>query len=252
MHEASMYDKNCFITLTYNDENIPDREELKYKHFQQFIRKLRKETSQKIRFYMCGEYGSLGERPHYHACLFGYDFNDKIEFKKTKSGSIIYTSKTLENLWSVGRGKKKKSLGFSTVGQVTFESAAYVARYIMKKRLGRGYDLEYIDKETGEVSEKQKEFSRMSLKPGIGFEWYKKYKRDVFPHDICIVRGRECKPPKYYFGKLKETDPDEYDTICGIRERRAHRNRSDNTKERLIAKEKVLIAKQNLFQREIK
>lgn len=251
IHEASLYDRNCFITLTYNDDNIPDCEELKYKHFQLFMRKLRRLTGKKVRFYMAGEYGSANERPHYHACLFGHDFDDKKVFKKTKAGSIIYTSKILDSLWSLGRGKNKRNLGFATCGDVTFDSAAYVARYIMKKQLGRGFDLEYIDKETGEVHKKEKEFNRMSLKPGIGYEWYKKFKSDVFPHDICVVRGRECKPPKYYFAKLKKSDSKEYDRICGIRERRANRNRLDNTKERLAVKEEVLIARQKFYKREI-
>lgn len=251
LHEASLHEKNCFITLTYNDEHLPDCEELNYKHFQSFMRRLRKRRCQKVRFYMCGEYGTEKGRPHYHACLFNYDFDDKKFFKKTKTGSILYTSETLDNLWSVGRGKNKKQLGFATVGEVNFESAAYVARYIMKKQLGRGYNREFIDKETGEVIPIEKEFTKMSLKPGIGLEWFEKFKGDVFPHDICVVRGRECKPPKYYFGKLKECDPDMYEDICYIREKRASRNRLDNTKERLAVKENVLKAKLNQFRRDL-
>ncbi|WP_217268498.1 rolling circle replication-associated protein, partial [Lactobacillus helveticus] len=75
------------------------------------------------RFYMAGEYGESFDRPHFHACLFGLDFSDKKFYKTTKTGSILYTSKILEELWP---------FGYSTVGDVSFESAAYVARYIMK------------------------------------------------------------------------------------------------------------------------
>lgn len=189
MHEASLQERNCFITLTYNDEHLTEYNDLCYKDFQLFMKRLRKRfTGQKIRFFMCGEYGEIGARPHFHACIFGIDFNDRVYFKVSKSGSKIYTSKTLDNLWTDRGGD---SIGFATVGDVNFNSAGYVARYIMKKRLGRNSDKFYeeINLETGEVFKRTKEFNKMSLKPGIGAGFYEKWLSDIFPSDYCVVNG---------------------------------------------------------------
>lgn len=126
MHEASLYDRNCFITLTYDDDNLPADRSLHYSHFQLFMKRLRKAHGDGIRFYMCGEYGEKKGRPHYHACLFNFNFDD-LTLWQERRGTKLYRSKSLERLWPYG---------FSTVGGVTFQSAAYVARYIMKKVTG--------------------------------------------------------------------------------------------------------------------
>jgi hypothetical protein len=131
MHEAQMHTSNCFITLTYAPEFIREAKDLSlnYEHFQLFMKRLRKRfTGKTIRFYMAGEYGELRDRPHFHACIFGLDFEDKKFLKRTETGSILYTSKILEELWPYG---------YSSIGDVNFESAAYVARYIMKKVNGK-------------------------------------------------------------------------------------------------------------------
>lgn len=127
MHEAQMHKQNCFITLTYDDKHLPEDHGLHYKHFQDFMKRLRKKYGAGIRFYMCGEYGEQLGRPHFHACIFGMDFADKKLWKTTGSKSKLYRSAELEKLWT---------FGFSSVGDVNFESAAYVARYIMKKVTG--------------------------------------------------------------------------------------------------------------------
>lgn len=247
MNEASMYEQNCFITLTFNEDNLPDGNSLTYEPFQLFMKRLRKRFSnKKIRFYMCGEYGENNERPHYHACLFNHNFDDRKFYKDTASGSRLYTSDVLDEVW------QKK--GWATVGDVTFESAAYVARYIMKKVNGRGNNMTYadLDKETGEVYYREKEFNKMSLKPGIGKGWYDLWKRDVFPNDICIVNGKEVKPPKYYALKYKEENPEGFEELQYRRSLRAIKKAADNTDERLLVKEKVLAAKISLLKREIK
>lgn len=204
VHESKMWKENCFVTLTYDDEHIPKDRGLCYKDFQLFMKKLRNKTSvfrppggklirtsKKVRFYMCGEYGERNGRPHYHACLFGLDFPDKIFLQFGKNDSRIYESKILTDLWGKGR---------CTVGSVTFESAGYVARYVMKKITGDAATMHYgeVDKETGEIVGRTPEFNHMSLKPGIGSSWIKKYWRDVFPQCKCVVDGVEVFPPKYY------------------------------------------------------
>ena len=134
VHEASLHKRNCFVTLTYNDVNLPEDRGLHYKHFQDFMKRLRKKYGEGIRFYMCGEYGEQLGRPHFHACLFNHDFDDKKLWKTTDSNSKLYRSKELEELWP---------FGYSSVGDVNFESAAYVARYIMKKVNGEAAELHY-------------------------------------------------------------------------------------------------------------
>lgn len=124
VHEAQMWPQNSFITLTYRPEDLPQGGSLNVEHYQLFMKKLRaRNTGHKIRFFHCGEYGEKLSRPHYHAILFNYDFPDKKVFSE-KNGNTIYTSELLEDIW----GK-----GFCTIGDVTFQSAAYVARYVMKK-----------------------------------------------------------------------------------------------------------------------
>lgn len=236
MHEAQLHDQNCFITLTYNDENLPDRNSLDYKEFQLFMRRFRKKAKKKIRFYMAGEYGEQKERPHYHACIFGYDFPDKKIFKKSAKGITVYTSETLDKLWPKG---------YATTCDMTFSSAQYCASYIMKKQNGARSEKDYqsFDRETGEVLHKEKEFAHMSLKPGIGSRWYEKYKSEVFPHDRVIVNGFEMKPPRYYTRLLKEQDKELHDQIIEQREVFGKKSAFDNEDERLMVKEQVLKAK---------
>src|SRR5688572_7925162 len=137
MHEASLYPQNAFVTLTYDDAHIPPGGRLDYPEFQRFIKRLRKDFApSRVRFYMCGEYGSLYHRPHYHACLFGIDFEDRLYAATLPSGAKSYTSDRLSRLWP---------LGFSSVGDVSFESAAYVARYCVQKVTGPGSKAYYGD-----------------------------------------------------------------------------------------------------------
>jgi len=237
MHEAQLHQHNCFITLTYDDAHLPSDQSLHYKDFQLFLKRLRKKyTGVQIRYYMAGEYGENYGRPHFHACIFGHDFHDKKLWKRTSSGSLIYRSEDLETLWP---------FGYSSIGDVNFESAAYVARYIMKKQTGKHSEkhYQYTSLETGEIVQMKPEFNKMSLKPGIGYEWYKKYRSDVYPHDYVVVRGKKVKPPKFYDKKYKSDYPYEYDELIYKRETSAKLNFADNTPERLAVKKQVAEAK---------
>jgi len=244
MHEAQMHEENCFITLTYNPEHLPHDNSLHHDHFQRFIKRLRKGLSPKlIRYYMAGEYGEQRGRPHYHACIFGHTFKDKAFYKKTDAGCNIYTSKELASYWehinpTTG---KSESIGFSSLGDVTFESAAYVARYIMKKQTGKDSWKHYVDNQSGTI--KQAEYNKMSLKPGIGTTWLEKYQTDVYPHDYVIIKGKKVKPPKFYDKIYNRTNPYEYDELLYKREINGKLNSEDNTPERLIVKETVQKAK---------
>ena len=101
MHEASLYEDNCFITLTYDQDHLPHDRSLNKSHFQKFMKRLRKRFGGGIRFYHCGEYGERTRRPHYHACIFNFDFSDKKLFKIVNNHRL-YTSEQLEELWPFG------------------------------------------------------------------------------------------------------------------------------------------------------
>lgn len=190
MHESQMHEDNSFLTLTYNNENIPEGGTLVPKHFTDFMKRLRKSIEpKKVRYYHCGEYGENLGRPHYHALLFGYDPSDK-RFFSSKGNNSIYTSDSLSKLWPYG---------YSVVGNISFESAAYVARYVMKKVTGDRAKEHY----TGRVPE----YTTMSRRPGIGKRWYEKFKTDVYPHDRIVVRGHATRPPRFYDNLLGVDDP---------------------------------------------
>jgi len=226
MHEASLYEDNCFLTLTYSPEFLPSDGSLKKVHLQQFISDLRKKfcyrkgLSLRVRYFGCGEYGDKLGRPHYHLCLFNFDFKDKLYWKSV-GGCKYYTSSDLQVLWPYG---------YSAIGDLTFESAAYVARYCTKKITGKIADDYYQGKSC--------EFPLMSLKPGIGFEWFQKFKGDVFPSDEVIVRGLKCKPPRYYDKLLNVEDEEAFEQVKERRRQRALEKEDDNTHRRLLVKEK--------------
>jgi hypothetical protein len=243
LHESSLHQENSFITLTYDDSNIPPGGSLRYDDFQRFMKRLRKFSKRKITFYMGGEYGEQLARPHYHACIFGYDFPDKVYFSKSSDGSKLYTSAILGKLWPYG---------MSSVGSVTFASAAYIARYCVSKVNGdlakRHYETITDD---GEVIQRVPEFNHMSLKPAIGKRWLDKYMTDVYPRDYVIVNGVKTKPPAYYDTIFEKLDPGEFSEIVASRELDMQQFRSDNTFDRLAVKEAVKKAASSFLKRSL-
>lgn len=243
MHEAQLYEENCFITLTYDDDHLPVNNSLWYPDFQKFMKRLRKRWN--VRFFCCGEYGEDDWRPHFHSALFGYAFrSDRVRWKKTGGGFYIYRSPELEALWPYG---------FSSVGDLSFESAAYIARYVTKKVTGNKAESHYrrVDVETGEVYWLEPEFVHMSLKPGIGSEWFDKFGAEVFPLDRVVARGVPSKPPKYYDVLHGRVDPSGLEVVKQERILRAI-ERGDNSEERLLVKEQVTTARAKFYKRSLK
>lgn len=243
LHESKLHAENSFLTLTYDDANLPATGSLNYRDYQLFMKRLIKHAGpNRVRFYMCGEYGDETFRPHYHACIFGYGFPDKKLLKTTGAGSRIYTSEILARLWPHG---------LSSIGDVTFDSAAYVARYCMKKITGQQAKSYYerIDQTTGEIIDLKPEFNKMSLKPGIGALWYNKYKRDIYPHDYAVINGKEVKPPKYYDKLFERENPQDAEYVFFLRELGGRARYTDNTEERLAVKQAVAQAGLNIFKR---
>lgn len=201
MHENQMHEESCFITLTMNDEYLNSRDNpysLDRSEFQRFMKRLRKRYGKKVRYFHCGEYGEKNSRPHYHAIIFGMDFEDK-ELFQVRDEIRLYTSETLAKLWPYG---------FVTIGEVTMESCAYVARYVTKKIKGKDAENHYIrwDSLTGEGIPIEPEYATMSRKPGIGKSWLDKYKSDVYPHDYVVIKKHKIRPPRFYDNQLDEEE----------------------------------------------
>lgn len=228
VHEASLWEQNCFITLTFNDQHAPLDGSLDVRDFQLFMKRLRKKFGANIRFYHCGEYGTKYGRPHYHACLFNFDFQDKTLWKVI-NGQRLYRSAALEELWP---------FGYSSVGTVTFESAAYVARYIMKKITGEQADSHYerVDSD-GVVTYLKPEYTTMSRRPGIASAWFEKYKTDVYPGDFVVLKNKKMKPPRYYDNIMELKYPSEIKRIKSKRVLDSKKHIDNNTPERLRVRE---------------
>lgn len=243
-HESQLHKENCFVTLTYSDEHLPSDHSLHKRHYQLWLKKLRNRfPDSKIRYFLCGEYGSdeNTKRPHFHACLFGIDFPDKIIWKSSGENTL-YMSKILDETWN---------RGISTIGKLTFASAAYTARYCMKKVTGEAAEDHYkwYD-ESGKEHILEPEFIAMSRKPGIGYEWYKKYKDDLFPSDNMVINGKGSKPSKYYDMLHERYFPEEMEVIKQKRnEDRALKPVDEYLDKRLASKEICAKSKNNLYSR---
>lgn len=209
VHEASLYDSNIFTTQTYSDEQLPYGGTLVRKHFQDFMKRLKRKAP-RTRVFYCGEYGDETDRPHYHALLFNYRPDD-LELISRKDGHDVWRSDKLDAIWSHGH------VNFS---DVTFSSAAYVAGYVTKKITGEAQEEHYrwIDPETGEIIDRVPPFQGQSLKPGIGEPWIRKWHKDVYSKDQIVIDGKPMRPPRYYDEWLKKHSPATYKRV--MRKRR--------------------------------
>lgn len=226
--ELADYEHNYFVTFTYNDEHLPINEytdqetgEIKksftlYKRdFQLFMKRLRQSYDKdKIRFFMCGEYGSKNLRPHYHSIFFNLEIPDLKPYKRTDQGNWLYTSEWLSSLWSTPKkdvyNRPSGNLGYVVIADVDWECVAYVSRYTTDK----------INKIDGDIYEKfnvEKEFLNMSRRPGIGRAFLEDHKEEFFTQDrfyISTRRGaRPFTTPRYYRDILASEFPDRFDQI---------------------------------------
>lgn len=244
LHEAQLHEDNMFLTLTYDDEHLPYGGTLVKKDFQDFMKRYRKRLGgAPLQYFHCGEYGDEKRRPHYHALLFGHQFVDAKFHRSTPRGDRVFTSEQLSELW----GK-----GFCTIGAVTFESAAYVARYVVKKVTGNKAALHYtvVDAD-GEIHELLPEYTTMSLKRPIGKGWFQQFASDCYPSDEVIVRGKRMKPPKFYDKLYELENPEGMARIKSEREAFARAHEQDSTPQRLAVREHVKLAQIRTLKRNV-
>lgn len=264
VHEARMFEDSCFVTLTFSEDMMkklcPLTEggySLVRKHTQDFAKRLREKfargftwkdkrgneyfyQSDKVRIFGCGEYGDESGRPHYHFCLFNCAFPDRVYYA-TVNGHKYYNSPVLDKLWSVD----DEVIGHAVIGDFSFETAAYVARYVTKKINGPAADKHY----KGRLPE----FSVYPTRGGgLGKDWFEKFaESDIYPTDTCVVRGKQCSVPRYYDRLRERDDPDGLKKAKDIRIARAKSKSDDNTYERLRTKEKCMNARIKLLIRRL-
>jgi len=240
VHEAQLHKQNCFITLTYSNENLPKDGSLCLADWQKFAKRLRHKAGP-FRFFHCGEYGEVNLRPHYHACVFGLDFIADRGLWKDTGKFPLFRSPLLDETWG---------LGFATVGAMSFKSAAYVARYVMKKVNGDLAAERYgrVDEETGEVYFVRPEYVTMSRRPGIGSAWFEQFKADVYPSDEVVHEGKRYRPPRFYDCQL---EADELDVYKVKRRRAVLKRGKELTPARLVVREKCLEASMKVFARDL-
>lgn len=287
MHEAQLHKQTSFVTLTYKDTCLPrpgrefakphrapaaspgvrmhpeptahtrephaheDQEtqaSLSRRDLQLFTKRLneavRRRSGKGVKYYACGEYGERTHRPHYHIAIYGEDFSDDRQFwKHSKSGHPLWRSSRLGKLWD---------LGDADIGDLTFESAAYIARYIFKKVLGTSDEAEKLRQEqyrrtdlAGNDYWLEPEFNTMSRGGrngrGLAHEWITKFRTSVYPHDRVIINEKAAKPPRYYDQVLEHLDNDELVLVKANRE--LNLNPENSSPERLRAAEAILTAR---------
>ncbi len=263
IHEASLHLDNfgnSWATLTYREpydctddelkkgHHIPEKPSLTPSHVQKFIRSLRKANKDhKIRYFYCGEYGSLG-RPHYHICLFNHSFNDQYLWKDDE-GVYTFTSDELQQHWPYG---------FTTCSELTLDNAAYTAGYSFKKITGKQAEQHYLRcDEHGEAYWLLPEFIRMSTGRkapcGLGAKFYEKFESDIFPSDQSPVpgHGQFELVPRYYQNILEKQNPAMLESIKETRQKFITAHAADFTPERLRDKYICARAKQALKTRNL-
>nr|UXQ88104.1 MAG: replication initiation protein [Microvirus sp.] len=213
-HESQMHEQNCFVTLTYADQHLPAYQDLDHRDFQKFMKRFRKQTGLKIKFYMCGEYGDKTHRPHFHVILFGYYPPDAV-YHRTENGFRYYKSEALDSYWQKG---------FTDTSNVSYKNAGYIARYTLKKQLPKEQTQDrytYLD-ESGELKIRKLEYVRMSTGRdfgfGIGGTWFKKYAAQTSLNDYVLdPNGHKCPVPRYYLSILKDDSEQWYEHLAAKR-----------------------------------
>lgn len=231
MHEKRMHVDSAFLTMTYDNKHLPEGASLVKRDLQLFMKRLRKVRPSGLRFYACGEYGETTFRPHYHVLLFNTSFPDR-RYWKQAGDNPLYASAELNGLWTNGD---------CLIGEVTFDSCAYVARYCTKVITGEKAEAHYAGRE--------KEFTVMSRRPGIGFSYYEKHGKEAYRHDSVVVNGFEVGLPRYYDTKYELVDSERLEQLKKERRRRAKLHREDSTSARRKVIERFEYLKAETFRR---
>lgn len=239
MHELRAHHgaPSAFLTLTYDPKHLPPGGSLDLPEYQKFLKRLRDTTGPGLRFFGCGEYGDRFGRPHYHIITFNYRPADT-KLAQRGPDYNLYTSKELDEIWGLGN---------TVIGDVSFDSCAYVARYCLKKITGK--------KAADHYGGKTPEFLTMSRRPGLGSAYFKQYNSEIYAHDSIIINGRETRPPRYYDNLYDNIDanirrPIDNSRLQTLKTKRRKlallQPKSERTNRRRVTRELVTLAKLKL------
>lgn len=199
--EAQMHETSSFVTVTFSDDFLPYPPEVNVRTLQLLIKRLRKATGADLRYLACGEYGERDHRPHYHLCLFGFDFGeDRYPWSTSAKGYVQYRSPTLEKVWPFGH---------STISQFDPTTAEYTAGYITKSNKPK---LEWLDVSSGETGKLHREFLLSSRRPALGLSWLQKFYPEVLANDRVVINGTPHTVPPYFWRKLQAWAEENGDT----------------------------------------
>lgn len=198
VHEATQWKASSFITLTY--KTPPPGNTLCPDDTRNFIRRFRSVYRKPFKYFLVGEYGENFDRPHYHALIFGYDFgltnyncqNDK---RQTSNLTQLHNTNALDcpeltQLWG---------LGYTSVGELTFDSAAYCAQYAMKKINGPNAHSHYQGRHP--------EFMRTSQN-AIGKQYAHAFAKEIILNNNVLSNGVEQPIPNYYLKQYEKQNHD--------------------------------------------
>lgn len=262
-HEAQMHERNCFLTLTYDQRHLPPRNMVSKAELGRFVKRLREwwrrdysvtHAVDGFKFFGVGEYGETTRRAHYHVLAFGADFDDRKYRQKSHGGYSVFESGTLSALWP---------FGLATVGEANMETAMYCARYSLKKldasgeRVDRSRWVRKADRNwrtdpvTGERYRWQPEFCAKSK--GLGESWLLRYDSDVFSaggDQVIIHGGARVGVPDFYTRRLREWCEEDYQALKARHREAMESNLGEYLPDRLAVQAQVRAARLRYAKRE--
>lgn len=203
INEAKYHKKACFITLTFDNKILLDKNSKAYKYganasfvfninnskeyFKKFIKRLRKKYYEKnITFYHVGEYGEKTKRPHHHAIIFGINFEeDRTEMQLSKTGKTQYFSKTLSELWACGR---------VSIQDLNSNNTIYICQYTLKKF------------KNNELNKRYKSIMSFSNRSKMNIKWARRNATEIIKGYLSDLDGKKYKIPKSYLENFKNSE----------------------------------------------
>ncbi|UPW40815.1 replication initiator protein [Sigmofec virus UA08Rod_6727] len=201
--ESLNHAESCVVTLTYNDQHLPAHGWLCKRDLQLFFKRVRKVY--KIRYFACGEYGSKGQRPHYHVIIFGWCPKD-IQYFFYRDGVRYYLSLEMQRFWSIFHRKDKEHYSdwYEPIGNIL------VCPRLTRKVIP--YTCKYMQKFNEIPIDFPRPFLVMSRKPGIGECAINRGAVDLVT-DKFYVDGKARRIPRYYLDKLYHAEVEQKDPL---------------------------------------
>lgn len=203
--------RSYFLTLTYDNEHLPEDFSVDKQELQRFIKRLRKwhtkNNKGKMRYKSQGEYGGMFGRPHYHLAIFNLELTD-LQLIGSEANYPAYESETLSKIW--GKGQVH-------LIDLVFENCLYITTHHIEQKTSdsvKTHEKPIRHPLTNKlITERKPEFSTQSSKPGIGKQFFEKYMSDMYPSDFLTYKGQKMPVPKYFDALLKQHDPKLYENI---------------------------------------